>query len=92
MVSLSLYLLDLLLTFAPSTFLPRLGSRLGGKGGGGEQASFHIAWLLPHLGFWHQITSHEFSGSPPAGHLPPKVSLLILFFSKYLSEQMFLSC
>ena len=47
-VSLLLYLLDLLLTFAPSTFLPGLGSRLVG-----EQASF----LLPPLGFWHQITS-----------------------------------
>ena len=28
------------------------------------------------------------SARPPAGHLPPKVSLLILFFGKYLSEQM----
>ena len=28
------------------------------------------------------------SAGPPAGHLPSKVSLLILFFDKYLSEQM----
>ena len=43
--------------------------------------------------FWHQMTSHRFSGSPSAGHPPPKGNLLILFFGKYLSEQMvFLSC
>ena len=28
------------------------------------------------------------SAGPPARHLPPKVSLLFLFFGKYLSEQM----
>ena len=92
MVSLPLYLLDLFLTFAPSTFFPGLGSRLGGGGGGGL-ALFHIAWLLPPLGFLAPDYFHKFSGSPPAGHLPPEVNLPLLFFGKYLSEQMmFFSC
>ena len=44
--------------FSPSLlapFCPGLVRDLGG--GGGVQASFHVVWLLPPLGFWHQITS-----------------------------------
>ena len=83
MVSLPLYLLDLLLTFTPSTFLPGLGSRLGGGAGFVPRcvATASLGLLAPDY-------FHEFSGSPPAGHLPPKVNLLIFFFGKYLSEQM----
>ena len=59
-------LLDLLLTCAPSTFLPELGSRVGG-----EQASFHVAWHLPPLGlmapdYFTQVLWQSTSRSPPS--------------------------
>ena len=57
MVSLPLYLLDLLLTFAPSTFLPELGSRLAGGGGGWGAGFVPRCLATASLGFWHQITS-----------------------------------
>ena len=93
MVSLPLYLLDLLLTFAPSTFLPELGSRLAGGGGGWGAGFVPRCLATASLGLLAPDYFHKFSGSPPAGHLPPKVNLPLLFLGKYLSEQMmFLSC
>ena len=61
----------------PAPFCPGLVRDLRG-----EQASFHIAWLLPPLGFWHQIT---FTSSEAVHQRV--TSLLLLFFGKYLSEQ-----
>ena len=38
---------------------------------GWEQAPFHVAWRLAPLGSMAPEPSHNLSGSPPAGHLPP---------------------
>ena len=84
MVSLPLYLLDLLLTFSPITFLPGLGSRFGG---GADLVPRCVA--TASFGLLAPDYFHKFSGS----HLPPKVILPLFFFGKYLSEHMlFISC
>ena len=43
--------------FSPSLLAPFCPGLVRDLVGWGELASFHVAWLLPPLGFWHQITS-----------------------------------
>ena len=82
---------SLLAPFCPGLVrdLPSEGGREGGGGAGFVPRCVATA----SLGLLAPDYFHKFFGSPPAGHLPPKMNLPLLFFGKYLSEQMmFLSC